>query len=220
MLLVNEVFETFQGEAQWTGTPSVFVRLQSCGVGCPWCDTKNTWQVHVDKQISVAAMFAKERDADTYAKMTAEQLALEIASRFVARHVVITGGEPALYDLTEFSDLLRASGYRVQLETSGTQPIRINDAAWVTVSPKIDMPGGFKVRADAMRRANEVKMPIGKASDVDKLDELLRDIGFVPELVWLQPLSQSEKATKTCVEIATARNWRISVQVHRYLGVR
>ena len=42
-LNINEMFETIQGEGAHTGIPSIFVRLQGCPVGCPWCDTKHTW---------------------------------------------------------------------------------------------------------------------------------------------------------------------------------
>ncbi|MGY8878270.1 MAG: 7-carboxy-7-deazaguanine synthase QueE, partial [Pseudoalteromonas sp.] len=45
MYKINEVFETIQGEASFTGTPSIFLRLQGCPVGCSWCDTKQTWDV-------------------------------------------------------------------------------------------------------------------------------------------------------------------------------
>ena len=45
MYKINEVFETIQGEASYTGTPSIFLRLQGCPVGCSWCDTKQTWDV-------------------------------------------------------------------------------------------------------------------------------------------------------------------------------
>lgn len=45
MYKINEIFETIQGEASFTGTPSIFLRLQGCPVGCAWCDTKQTWEV-------------------------------------------------------------------------------------------------------------------------------------------------------------------------------
>src|SRR4051794_25490444 len=57
---VNEVFESIQGEARHAGTPSVFVRLQGCAVGCPWCDTKHTWAADPDQEVSPEAMLAKE----------------------------------------------------------------------------------------------------------------------------------------------------------------
>jgi 7-carboxy-7-deazaguanine synthase len=106
----------------------------------------------------------------------------------------------------------------VQVETSGTEEILIDDRAWVTCSPKIGMPGGRHFRADAWERANEIKMPVGKQSDVDLLKRLIEHYG--PALVWLQPLSMSEKATKLCMEAARDNRWRISVQTHKFIGVR
>jgi 7-carboxy-7-deazaguanine synthase len=219
MIPVNEVFETFQGEAFWTGTPSVFLRLQSCGVGCPWCDTKHTWELKPENVIDVATMADKLLDAPTYARMTVADI-MGLLGTFTARHIVITGGEPCLYDLTELTQAILASGRRVQIETSGTQPIRVATGSWVTVSPKIGMPGGFKVLADALARADEVKLPVGKMIDIERLDALLVETGVKPSTVWLQPLSQSDKATALCVDVATARDYRVSLQVHKYLGVR
>ncbi len=60
-VFVNEIFETIQGEATYTGTPAVFVRLQGCPVGCPWCDTKHTWDVELDKEIQPTIMFLLQR---------------------------------------------------------------------------------------------------------------------------------------------------------------
>lgn len=220
MLPVNEIFETMQGEAAFTGSPAVFVRLQGCPVGCPWCDTKHTWIVDHGRQVSLETVEAKTEDADTFALAGPEALALRLVRATQARHVVITGGEPALYDLRAFSAALLQQGRTVQLETSGTQDIRISPDAWVTVSPKIGMPGGLKVRADAVWRANEIKMPVGKPADVEKLKAFLAEHPGHTSLVWLQPLSQSPKATALCVQAATENGWRVSVQTHKFLGVR
>ena len=56
---VNEVFETIQGEATFTGSPSVFLRLQGCPVGCGWCDTKHTWHVLPEDEVSQSEIIAK-----------------------------------------------------------------------------------------------------------------------------------------------------------------
>ncbi|ARU05656.1 7-carboxy-7-deazaguanine synthase QueE [Comamonas serinivorans] len=218
MLPINEVFETIQGEACMTGTPSVFLRLQACPVGCPWCDTKHTWALDPARQVAVADMLAKTDDADTWAAMEVDEL-LATVQAFRARHVVITGGEPALYDLVPLTTLLIAHSYSVQIETSGTHPIRVHPDTWVTVSPKLDMPGGLPVLPEALARANEVKHPVGKPADVERLLGL--DLGRVPRsLIWLQPISQSPKATALCVDEATRHGWRVSIQTHKFLGVR
>ena len=62
MLPITEIFETIQGEATWTGTPSVFVRLQGCDVGCPWCDTKYSWSLDPAKEVALSAMLSKLDD--------------------------------------------------------------------------------------------------------------------------------------------------------------
>jgi 7-carboxy-7-deazaguanine synthase len=217
MLPVNELFDTIQGEATFTGMPSTFVRLQGCDVGCPWCDTKYTWAIDPSQQTSLTHIIAKSDPSPTYANVDVDQLVMALKQSY-SRHLVITGGEPCMYDLTELSGRMIAEGWTVQVETSGTEPIRIDPRAWVTVSPKIDMPGGKTFRHDAWRRANEVKMPVGKQADVDRLIDLIETHG--PALVWLQPLSVSPKATALCIDAAHRNRWRISIQTHKFLGVR
>lgn len=220
-LPINEVFETIQGEATWTGTPSVFLRLQGCPVGCPWCDTKHTWTVSRDRMIPAAQMVEKTGDGDSFAFMPPSEIVGFIAKRFRARHIVITGGEPCMYDLTDLTSLILERGWTAQIETSGTYDVRADLGTFVTVSPKIGMPGGLLVRESVLLRADEIKMPIGKETDVAKLSMLLEQVGARPKHgVWLQPLSQSPKATSLCIEAATANGWKLSMQTHKYLDVR
>lgn len=218
-LPVNEIFETMQGEATFTGTPSVFVRLQGCPVGCHWCDTKHTWENKPEKVIMITGMLMKYEDEDTYANMTVSEL-MEVLDQFKARHIVITGGEPCMYDLTDLTTQIIAKGKTVQIETSGTFPIKCHPDAFVTVSPKLDMAGGLEVLHESYTRANEIKFPIGKEVDFQKLAE--RVIPHVPREtpVWMQPLSQNKTATSLCVSKATEHNMKVSIQTHKFIGVR
>lgn len=222
MLPINEIFDTIQGEAYWTGTPSTFVRLQGCPVGCPWCDTKHTWHVFPDTETSPALMLDKLRDSPAYALTTVDQIVAECRQR----HVVLTGGEPCMYDLVELTTALGKAGKKVQVETSGTFEIHVDEFTWVTLSPKIDMPGGYVVLASAAERANEIKMPVGKRADVEKLQSFLLDYEvdkrpvLLKPVIWLQPLSQSPKATELCIAAASEHGWRLSLQTHKFLGVR
>ena len=141
------------------------------------------------------------------------------------RHVVLTGGEPCRHDLTELTSRLVAEGFRVQIETSGTMPIRCHKDVWVTLSPKLDMPGGLEVRQDAWERAGEIKFPVDTAADLARFEQALAAARkaaarSLTELVWLQPVSQGKEATRLCVEAAFAHQWRVSVQVHKYLDLR
>jgi len=216
---VNEIFETIQGEAVFTGTPAIFVRLQGCPVGCAWCDTKHTWTTAPEHAVPAKLMLTKVSDTPAYTQMTVDDLLATLQS-YAARHVVITGGEPCLYDLVPLTSALLNRGYCVQVETSGTHEVRADDRTWVTVSPKLDMPGGFVVLDAAIQRANEIKYPVGKPADVENLRTriLPRTKAGVP--VWLQPLSQSKSATALCVEAATKNGFRVSIQTHKFIGVR
>lgn len=211
-LPVNEYFTTIQGEARFTGTPCLFIRLQGCDVGCGWCDTKHTWDLsnpvdHVD---------GKQIESDSFAYYSEEAL-MALAKSSGVKHVVLTGGEPATHDLTKLTGLLHDEGFSVQIETSGTYEIKCDSRTWVTVSPKIGMAGGRKVLESALTRANEIKHAVGKAKDLINLVEL---IGDETENVWLQPLSQNEKSTSICVKAAMDKGYKLSVQTHKYIGVR
>lgn len=218
---VNELFYTIQGEATYTGYPSVFIRLQGCNVGCPWCDTKHTWDS--GNAISIQDMLNKDIDSNLYAPMSAREI-LEVVKELGAKRVVITGGEPCMHDLEPLTTLLATSDIQAQIETSGTEPIRCDPRTWVTVSPKIGMPGQKTPLFSSVTRANEIKMPVGKMDDLIKLQELLDTMftkrGYSIPPVWLQPLSQGKKATSLCIEAAKVNNWRVSIQTHKYIGVR
>jgi 7-carboxy-7-deazaguanine synthase len=218
---VNEVFETVQGEGFHAGRPSVFIRLQGCPVGCPWCDTKFTWDQLADREISAGEVVTKDQSGeDTWGAFDTPML-MRLMERFRANHVVITGGEPAMHDLFELTATLATADRSSQIETSGTFPIKVVTETWVTVSPKLNMPGGLPVLDEALARANEIKMPIGKNTDIAVLHELLdRGVHRPDVAICLQPLSLSRAATDICKLNAIANNWRVSIQTHRLAGWR
>ncbi|MBE8595626.1 7-carboxy-7-deazaguanine synthase QueE [Xenorhabdus sp. BG5] len=218
---INEIFQTLQGEGVFTGVPSVFIRLQGCPVGCSWCDTKHTWEKEADKQQPMENILLKSQDSDLWGVASARQL-LSIFTRqgYSAKHIVITGGEPCLYDLRPLTETLESEGYQCQIETSGTHAIQCSDKTWVTVSPKVKMRGGYRVLPEAIKRANEIKHPVGRQRDIEALDELLTMLDGKPvPVIALQPISQKEEATRLCIETCIARNWRFSMQTHKYLNI-
>lgn len=219
MYKVNEIFETIQGEGVFTGVPSVFVRLQGCPVGCPWCDTRQTWDTLAEHEKDFGTVIAKTGDSLLWAEASVEQLLAHIAQNYTAKHIVITGGEPCMYDLRPLTTQLEANGYRCQIETSGTYKVQASASTWVTVSPKINMRGKLPVLKAALERANEIKHPVGTESDIEKLDSLLADIDVSAKEVALQPISQKERATALCIQTCIARNWRLSIQTHKYLQI-
>jgi len=218
---INEMFQTLQGEGFYTGAPAIFIRLQGCPVGCSWCDTKHTWEKYADQQQPLTNIVHKSAESEAWADASVEQLLAVITEQgWTAKHIVITGGEPALYDLTPLTEQFEQQGFQCQIETSGTHPIQCSAATWVTVSPKVNMRGGYDVLNSALLRANEVKHPVGRQRDIDALDLLLSQVPPSTErIIALQPISCKKAATELCIATCIARNWRFSMQTHKYLNI-
>jgi 7-carboxy-7-deazaguanine synthase len=217
---INEIFQTIQGEGSFTGQPSIFIRLQACPVGCAWCDTKHTWYVDLEQQISVAQLLAKSAETSQWAPLTAPQiLSLFAEQDFRAKHVVITGGEPCMVNLIPLCAELQNAGYSCQVETSGTFEVQVSPECWVTVSPKIKMKGGYPILASAMQRANEIKHPVATEQHVAELKQLLQQHNITNTPVYLQPISQKTRATQLAINTCIDNNWRLSIQVHKYIGI-
>lgn len=224
MLPVNEVFATIQGEGWWQGVPAVFVRLQGCDVGCPWCDTKHTWDLGADAQLPADQLLNGPRNgARTWARLEPKEIAARVLllAGHGIEHVVVTGGEPAMHPLHRLCDELEGGGFRVQIETSGTHALEASPRAWVTLSPKLDMPGGREVLPSLVNRADEIKHPVGKLEDVERLRRLLDRRRQPLDLtrISLQPLSQSPKATAVAIEAAMRFGYRVSAQLHKFLDL-
>ena len=214
------MFETIQGEGAHTGIPSIFVRLQGCPVGCPWCDTKHTWEINDELIVAPRQVIDQAEESETYFVADDESLlSLFKQEGYVATHVVITGGEPCMYDLRRLTTMLHNNGFTTQIETSGTFEVLCDDRTYVTVSPKINMRGGFEVLTSALERANEIKHPIAMQKHIDELDALLANVSLEGKQVCLQPISQQARATQLAVETCIARNWRLSLQTHKYIGI-
>jgi 7-carboxy-7-deazaguanine synthase len=217
---INELFETIQGEGAFTGQPSIFIRLQGCPVACSWCDTKHTWDINLEDEIKSAAMLSKTQETQAWSALTVSEIVdVFIAQGFQAKHVVITGGEPAMVDLIPLCLALEEQGFSCQLETSGTFELKVSEKCWVTVSPKVNMKGGYKILNSAMIRANEIKHPVATEQHIDDLKALLQEHNIVNTQVYLQPISQKERATALAIKTCIENNWRLSVQVHKYLGI-
>ncbi|NRA62295.1 MAG: 7-carboxy-7-deazaguanine synthase QueE [Psychrobium sp.] len=221
-LPLNEIFESIQGEGSFTGAPSIFVRLQGCPVGCAWCDTKHSWYLDEQHKKSFDEVVAKTGDGDSWCDTTVPQL-VEYLLHYQARHVVISGGEPCLYDLVELTSELEKNGFSCQLETSGTFEIKVSESCHVTVSPKVAMKGGFEILDQALIRANEIKHPVAMTRHIEELDLLLARLTpaqLAKKKIYLQPISQQKRATDLAIATCIERNWWLSIQTHKYLAIQ
>ncbi|WP_115718131.1 7-carboxy-7-deazaguanine synthase QueE [Gallaecimonas mangrovi] len=215
---VNEIFETLQGEGRFTGVPAIFVRLQGCPVGCSWCDTKHTWQQNSEDERPLGDILVKTEANSCWAWSDGDGILQTFRDRgFNAKLVIITGGEPCMFDLVPLCTALHQAGYQTQIETSGTFEIKVPEETVITLSPKVGMKGGFTILDSALARADDIKHPVARERDIDDLDALLARCGEKP--VYLQPISQGKRATELCIKTCIERNWRLSVQLHKYLGI-
>ena len=193
---VMEHFYTLQGEGKYTGTSAYFIRLGGCDVGCVWCDVKESW------------------DADIHPKMSVEELK-NIVSQYPGELVVITGGEPAMYDLTALVDALHSIGKYVAIETSGTSEL-IGEVDWYTFSPK-----KFKAPVEeAYAKASELKIVIFHKSDLAWAEDHSKQVNENCVL-YLQPeWSKREQLLPTIIEyVKNHPKWKISLQTHKYLEI-
>ncbi|MEF1262989.1 7-carboxy-7-deazaguanine synthase QueE, partial [Vibrio harveyi] len=163
----------------------------------------------------------KTEDSPTWCFASAQDIVAEYKKQgFNAQHIVITGGEPCIYDLRDLTAAFEDMGCQCQIETSGTSEVVTSESTWVTVSPKVAMKGKLPVLKSALERADEIKHPVGTQKDIDHLDDLLAMADIDSKtIIALQPISQKPRATQLCIDTCVARNWRLSVQTHKYLSI-
>jgi len=197
---IAEVFASIQGEGQFTGVPSAFVRTSGCNLRCWFCDTPETsWRPR-----------GEHREW--------QDVAREVAG-LECPHVVVTGGEPMLQPgVVPLTRELRERGYVVTIETAGTVDSAV-EADLMSISPKL---GNSTPRDDltwanrhnARRDAPQVierwigefdyqlKFVVDRPGDVDEVEAYLGRFAAVePERVWLMPQGVTSE------EIAERAGW-------------
>lgn len=196
MLPLMEAFYTIQGEGYHTGKAAYFIRLGGCDVGCRWCDTKESWNRKLHPP-------------------TLTDLIVKNASKNIAKSVVVTGGEPLLYNLNYLCEKLKANGIKRFLESSGAHPFS-GEWEWICVSPKKNSPPIESVYS----KANELKVVIEKEDDLDWAEKNAKLVNSSC-LLFLQPeWSQAEKIMSLLVNyIKENPRWQISIQSHKYMKI-
>jgi len=193
---VMEHFYTIQGEGFYTGSAAYFIRLGGCDVGCVWCDVKESW------------------DASIHPQMTVETL-VKLVTDAKAKLCVITGGEPAMYDLNPLVDALKAEGVQVNIETSGAYNIQ-GALDWICLSPK---KFKFPIK-EALIKADEFKAVVFHPSDIAWAESFVADLKPGCRL-YLQPeWSKSDSITPLIIDFVKDHpQWQISLQTHKYLNI-
>jgi organic radical activating enzyme len=196
MFPVMEAFYTIQGEGFHSGRAAYFIRLAGCDVGCVWCDVKESW------------------DAGAHSLQSAEEI-VKLATESQSRFAVITGGEPAMYDLTPLSRLLHEAGFEIAIETSGAYPLK-GDIDWICLSPK-----KFKAPLpDMLNRADEFKVVINHSSDFSWAEGLRTHLQDDCRC-YLQPEhSRFDEHIGPIIDyVKRYPGWKISLQIHKIIHV-
>ena len=195
MLPLMEEFYTIQGEGFHTGTAAYFVRIGGCDVGCHWCDVKESWNaaLHPPTQIEMIVANAKK----------------------YAETIVVTGGEPLMWDMTALTTQLQNADMKVHIETSGAYPLS-GTWDWICLSPKKNKLPTQTVYA----KANELKVIIHNKHDFVFAEEQAALVNN-NAILFLQPeWSKKDEMTPFIVDYVMANSkWRISLQTHKYLNI-
>jgi 7-carboxy-7-deazaguanine synthase len=195
-LPLMEDFYTIQGEGAFQGHAAYFLRLGGCEVGCVWCDVKDSCDIRAHPVIHIQEM-VKRAKAST------------------GRIVVVTGGEPAMHDLTTLTRELKNAGLRTHIESSGAYPLT-GEWDWVCFSPK-----KFKSPdASFASRADELKVIIFNKTDFAWAEEFAGQVSHGCQL-FLQPeWSREKEMLPGIIDYVKSRpQWRISLQVHKYMNI-
>lgn len=190
-----EEFYTIQGEGYHTGKAAYFVRIGGCDVGCHWCDVKESWNPDLHPPTDV------QQIADNAAKY--------------AKTIVVTGGEPLMWNMEPLTSSLKRKDLIVHIETSGAYPVS-GDWDWFCLSPKKTMPPV----PQAYTLADELKVIIYNQNDFKWAEEHAAKVGESCKL-FLQPeWSRREKMLPVIADYVMKHpEWQISLQSHKYIGI-
>lgn len=194
---VMETFYSIQGEGFYQGHAAFFIRLGGCDVGCVWCDVKESWDAEAHPKRTVADLLEEVRASGT-----------EI--------VIVTGGEPLMHNCTALCAVLREAGFRLHIETSASSSMS-GEWDWICVSPK-----KFKAPIpEIMTQAHELKVVCYHPSDLAWAQEQAA-LTAPNTLLYLQPEWSREKERLNEIVQFIGKNpqWLLSLQLHKYLGVR
>jgi 7-carboxy-7-deazaguanine synthase len=215
-LRIAEIFTSVQGEGTWLGVPSIFVRVSGCNLRCQWCDTPYASWHPEGPILELSAII--------------EQLTVN-----PVRHVVITGGEPMMFDAIEpLTKALFAAGKVITIETAGTV-VRDLPCHLMSISPKLqnsipDDPNWSNRHRDLMNDRTalahllqaypyQLKFVITSLDDLAEIDSLLANLPTLePERIFLMAegtrADELHARERTLIEACLDRGWRLAPRYH------
>jgi len=195
MLPLMEEFYTIQGEGFHTGTAAYFIRIGGCDVGCHWCDVKESWNAELHPPTGI-------------------DLIVNNASKY-SKTVVVTGGEPLMWDMGALTKSLKDNNLSVHIETSGAYPLS-GTWDWICLSPKKNKLPTQTVYDNA----DELKVIIHNKHDFMFAEEQAEKVNS-KAILFLQPeWSKKEEMTPLIVDyVMNNPKWRVSLQTHKFLNI-
>ena len=195
VLPLMEAFYTLQGEGYHKGSAAYFIRIGGCDVGCHWCDVKESW------------------DAEKHPPTAIEHIVDE--AKKYSDTIVITGGEPLMWDMQPLTSALKKAGMKIHIETSGAYAIT-GTWDWFCLSPKknkLPTPA-------AAARADELKVIVYNKDDFRFAEEQAKNVSD-DCVLYLQPeWSKRDAMMPLMVDYVLANpQWKVSLQTHKYLNI-
>jgi len=195
MLPLMEEFYTIQGEGYHKGTAAYFVRIGGCDVGCHWCDVKESWNAELHPPTGIKSI-------------------AENASNY-SNTVVVTGGEPLMWNMGPLTSMFKKKGMQVHIETSGAYSLT-GTWDWICLSPKKNKLPQLEI----YKVAQELKIIVFNKDDFRFAEE---QSVLVNEncILYLQPeWSNREKMIPLLVDYVMKNpKWKVSLQTHKYLNI-
>ena len=195
-LPVMESFTSIQGEGFHSGKAAHFIRLAGCDVGCVWCDVKESWSIEKHQYKKVDDIVLNARKSKT-------------------KFVVITGGEPLMYNLTELTQKLKQYGFYIAIETSGAYLLS-GTIDWICVSPK-----KFKAPLkEVLSLADELKVVVYNKSDFAWAEEHAAFVSKKCKLFLQAEYGRRKETVKLILDyLNNYPTWSLSIQIHKILGL-
>lgn len=191
-----EEFYTLQGEGTFTGQAAYFIRLGGCDIACYWCDSKHSWNIENSPLVLTDEIVNR-------------------ASKYPAKAVVVTGGEPSLYPLAYLTKKLHEIHIKTFVETSGAY-LLTGEWDWICLSPK----NTLSPRKEILRKTNELKIIVMNDKDFLWAEKNAELVSSKCKL-YLQPeWSVRNMIIPIIVEyVMNNPKWKISLQTHKYLNI-
>ena len=189
---INEIFYSLQGEGFFSGTPSIFIRFSGCNLRCPFCDTQH----ESGEMLSIEEIMAR-------------------IETFPASHVVLTGGEPALFVTSLLISRLHDAGKFVSIETNGTH-ILPQGIDWITLSPKFDVCQAAEV---LLSSCDELKV-VFQNQDMMPYEQIQAKYRFLQPCDYGEARKNEENLKQTTDYVLAHPSWRLSLQIHKVINIK